>query len=84
MRFDPFLAFGLDPSAQNAPARKSNRTHTCIVNNRKLKVAVEWRGEYRVPHKTIKTLNAATGVALCGGLDGGGALQMAFGEIKLW
>jgi hypothetical protein len=84
MHLDPPLAFGLDPSAQNTPARKGNRTHTCIVDNRKLKIAVERRGEYGVPHNAIRTLNAATGVALCGDLDGGGALPMAFGEIKVW
>jgi len=83
-RVDPSLALSLDPPTQNAPARKSNRTHTGIVDNRKLKIAIERRGEYRVPHDATKMLDASDRVALCGGLDGYGALRAAFGGIKVW
>ena len=51
-KVDPPLAFGLDPSAQNAPAWKGNRADAHVVDNRKLQIAVERRSGYRVPHNS--------------------------------
>src|SRR5262249_38975343 len=70
MQVDPFFAFSLDPSAQNALAWKGNRAHAHSVDNRELEIAIEWCGGYRVPHDFTSRLWCSDRVALCGGLDG--------------
>jgi len=49
--FDPFLRFGIHPTARNPTAGEDERVVPVVVDDGKLKIAVERRGKYGLPHK---------------------------------
>ena len=49
---DPLFGFHSDPPYRGAAARKHQRVLAVLVDDGQLKVAIEWRGRYRVPLHT--------------------------------
>ena len=49
MYIDPFVAFGLQPAARDAAARKYKRVGPLGINDRQFKVNVEGCSKYGVP-----------------------------------
>jgi hypothetical protein len=50
---EPLLRFGIYPAARNPAAGEDERVVLVAVMNGELKIAVERRGGYRLPHKTF-------------------------------
>ena len=75
----PLFGFHLHPSVENAAAREYERVRPVVINDGQLKIAVERRGGYLLPHRvrmTAESTGALTYIMLCelrgGGRRGGG------------
>ncbi len=59
--FDALLSLSIDPTANDATAWERESAHAVITDDGKFKIAVKWRGGYRLPIHT--TSPAATVMA---------------------
>ncbi len=58
---DALLSLGIDPTAKDATVWERESVHAVITDDGKSKIAVKWRGGYRLPIHT--TSPAATVMA---------------------
>jgi len=56
---DPLFQFGIYPTAWKPATGEDKRLQRAFVDDGELKVAVEGRGRYRLPHEPLWTLGVA-------------------------
>jgi hypothetical protein len=74
---NPCSDAGLNPSAENAAARKHDWMHAICVDNRQFQIAIKWRSRYRMPHESPHQNLGERYV-------GSSALQQPFLEINVY
>ncbi len=50
---DPLSQFGIYPTARNPATGEDERVRLVFVNNGELKIALVWRGRYRLAHEPL-------------------------------
>jgi len=53
---DAFPSLGIDPTAEDATAWKRECVYAIITDDCEFKIAIKWRGGYRLPIHTISPL----------------------------
>jgi hypothetical protein len=57
---DTFLSLGINPTAEDATARKHQSVHAVVTDNCEFKIAAKWRGGYKLP---IHRISPVVGIA---------------------